>query len=93
MKWLGCQVYLTSAVQLYINLRLHSHPVLLVYLHGFPMSLDEKLAPVAVRNVETDGESKFSSNVIPSYEEKLLVRRLDMRIMPIACILYLFACT
>lgn len=27
-----------------------------------------------------------------SVEEKRLVRKLDMRIMPIACILYLFAC-
>lgn len=27
-----------------------------------------------------------------SVEEKRLVRKLDVRIMPIACILYLFAC-
>lgn len=27
-----------------------------------------------------------------SLEEKRLVRRLDMRILPIACLLYLFAC-
>lgn len=31
-------------------------------------------------------------SVGPSAEERRLVRKLDVRIMPIACILYLFAC-
>lgn len=43
-----------------------------------------------------DGE-KLENSAAPSFvevsqEEKRLVRKLDSRIMPIACILYLFAC-
>ena len=33
-----------------------------------------------------------NKDFVVTEEERRLVRRLDMRIMPIACILYLFAC-
>lgn len=38
---------------------------------------------------ETRGAAAAEGRLL---EEKRLVRKLDMRIMPIACILYLFAC-
>ena len=36
--------------------------------------------------------SAIESFAEPSPEEKRLVRKLDTRILPVACILYLFAC-
>ncbi|OSC96345.1 hypothetical protein PYCCODRAFT_1441111 [Trametes coccinea BRFM310] len=48
-------------------------------------SFDEK-APSVDRDVVVEAEP-----VSPSVEEKRLVRKLDWRIMPIACIMYLFA--
>ncbi|KAJ2980765.1 hypothetical protein NUW54_g10957 [Trametes sanguinea] len=48
-------------------------------------SFDEK-APSVDRDVVVEAEA-----VSPSVEEKRLVRKLDWRIMPIACIMYLFA--
>ncbi|KAI9067862.1 MFS general substrate transporter [Trametes sanguinea] len=48
-------------------------------------SFDEK-APSVERDVVVEAEA-----VSPSVEEKRLVRKLDWRIMPIACIMYLFA--
>ena len=50
-------------------------------------SFDEK-ASGADRDVVVQSEL-----VSPSVEERRLVRKLDWRIMPIACIMYLFACT
>jgi hypothetical protein len=50
------------------------------------------------RNLKVD-EAAYESASIPSaqeepgsHEERLLVRKLDRRILPIACLLYLFAC-
>ena len=37
--------------------------------------------------------SDLEESVVDSTEEKRLVRKLDRRILPITCILYLFACT
>ncbi|KAI0356061.1 MFS general substrate transporter [Trametes cingulata] len=48
-------------------------------------SFDEK-APSVDRDVVVQAEA-----VSPSIEERRLVRKLDLRIMPIACIMYLFA--
>lgn len=35
----------------------------------------------------------FSSQPVDPEEERLLVRKLDRRILPITCLLYLFSCT
>ena len=52
---------------------------------------DEKgSADPAVEQVEQSPPSATEFEATP--EEKRLVRKLDMRIMPIACIMYLFAC-
>jgi hypothetical protein len=60
------------------------------------MALDEKVA------VKTDGAAfeptSVQSDVQPggpvsvSVEERRLVRKLDRRILPITCLMYLFAC-
>ncbi|KAH9171393.1 MFS general substrate transporter [Lactarius sanguifluus] len=57
------------------------------------MALDEKYDP----KVDVD-EAAYESASIPSaqeepvpHEERLLVRKLDRRILPIACLMYLFA--
>ncbi|KAI0676436.1 MFS general substrate transporter [Trametes maxima] len=47
-------------------------------------SLDEKAAVEGETVVRTE-------SISPSVEERRLVRKLDMRILPIACIMYLFA--
>ena len=47
--------------------------------------IDEKTA--SVDQAEVGVESKFTAE-----DERRLVRKLDWRIMPIACIMYLFAC-
>jgi len=55
--------------------------------------LGEKLNEKLDRN--TDVESSHHSTEIPlatPEEEKLLVRKLDRRILPITCVLYLFSC-
>lgn len=51
-------------------------------------SVDDKLD---VEKIETSSAAgSYAGGVSP--EERKLVRKLDSRIMPIACILYLFAC-
>jgi hypothetical protein len=58
------------------------------------MALNEKF------DVKFDGAALDRTNVQPdvpvddpvSVEERRLVRKLDRRILPIACLLYLFAC-
>lgn len=44
------------------------------------------------RHVETV-EEQDGPEIISAYEEKRLLRKLDMRILPIACLMYIFACT
>ena len=57
----------------------------------------EKHSPSFDENLKTSGADRDvvveSELVSPSAEERRLVRKLDWRIMPIACIMYLFACT
>lgn len=44
-------------------------------------------------NDKDDGGSSFGVEVIEvTQEERRLVHRLDRRILPIACLMYLFAC-
>ena len=57
---------------------------------SFDMSDNEKNAASIEEKVEVERSAPS-----PSYtedEERALVRKLDWRIMPIACIMYLFAC-
>jgi hypothetical protein len=57
------------------------------------MALDEK---PEVKHEEAAFEpSSVQSDVqpgVPSVEERRLLRKLDRRILPITCLLYLFAC-
>ncbi len=39
-----------------------------------------------------EAEYKLESPISLSEDEKALVRKLDRRILPLACLLYLFAC-
>lgn len=60
------------------------------------MDVDDEKAiamekPAQIEEAESPPSIKGAS--VPSPFEKRLVRKLDVRIMPIACILYLFACT
>ena len=56
------------------------------------MSFDEKHEPKA-DEAAYDSVSAPSAQEEPiSHEERLLVRKLDRRILPIACLMYLFAC-
>ena len=57
------------------------------------MSLEEK-QHTSVEEEKADSVDERAP-VVPAHtpdEERRLVRKLDMRIMPIACIMYLFAC-
>jgi hypothetical protein len=58
------------------------------------MALDEKRDLTFDRAVDesasTQSEVRSDGNV--SLEERHLVRKLDRRILPIACLMYLFAC-
>jgi hypothetical protein len=61
-----------------------------------PGSLDEKRNET-IRAASHDTENAESVDGIDdvkeqSYEERALVRKLDKRILPIACLMYLFAC-
>lgn len=51
--------------------------------------VDEKIGKTAVTSLSPVSDAPI---VIDSPEERRLVRKLDGRIMPIVCILYLFAC-
>lgn len=44
------------------------------------------------REKSPDGSSVGEEPIVVSVEERQLVRRLDRRILPIACLMYLFAC-
>lgn len=59
------------------------------------MSLEEKTASIEEKRVGTEPEGEDATAIHVRHlaeEERQLVRKLDMRIMPMACILYLFAC-
>jgi hypothetical protein len=56
------------------------------------MTFDEKDDP-KVDEAAYESVSAPSAQEEPvSHEERLLVRKLDRRILPIACLMYLFAC-
>ena len=55
-------------------------------------SLEDEKAGQVTQLEETAREPVAAAVGERSIEEKRLVRKLDLRIMPIACILYLFAC-
>lgn len=58
-----------------------------------PYDSDEKASKEApFENAETGKPQEELVRQEQSPEEKRLVRRLDMRILPITCLLYLFAC-
>ena len=65
-------------------------------LHDMSSNTDQNDFPEDKLDVETADRRSSSSGsqrlleILP--EEKSLVRKLDTRIMPLACILYLFAC-
>lgn len=72
---------------------LELEPLLLVS-PGFADMSDDKHTSMDKNDVEKVESISPSANFleISSSAERKLVRKLDMRIMPIACILYLFAC-
>lgn len=45
-----------------------------------------------LQHLEAAADDDNKSIIIISLQEKRLVRRLDRRILPIACLMYLFAC-
>lgn len=47
---------------------------------------------VEIKLERSDADSIQPQDEVQSFEEKRLVRKLDNRILPIACLLYLFAC-
>ena len=54
---------------------------------------DEKLDHVSDEAPHPQSPELEESLFADSAEEKRLVRKLDRRILPITCLLYLFACT
>ena len=62
------------------------------------MALDENLhvkrdeAATGAQSVQTDVQPDSEAPVSESVEERRLVRKLDRRILPITCLMYLFAC-
>lgn len=55
-------------------------------------SVDDKLDVEKVESRSVSGSAKETSLEERSLEEQRLVRKLDLRIMPLLCIVYLFAC-
>ena len=55
------------------------------------MAADPELTKVSDEKIE-DSESWQNNFEHSAAEERQLVRKLDRRILPIACLLYLFAC-
>lgn len=60
--------------------------------HKQPHVVDEKYDADDVHVERASSGLSSPEPFVITAEEKRLVRKLDMRIMPIACILYLFAC-
>lgn len=62
------------------------------------MALDENLrvkrdkAATGAQSVQLDVQPGSEVPVSESEEERRLVRKLDRRILPITCLMYLFAC-
>jgi hypothetical protein len=56
------------------------------------MSFDEKHDPKADEAAHESVSAPSAQEEQVSHEERLLVRKLDRRILPIACLMYLFAC-
>ena len=55
--------------------------------------VEEKQAEDVDGGPDEDGEMLSATKYEGTPEERKLVRKLDGRIMPLACVLYLFACT
>lgn len=53
--------------------------------------IDEKDPGGRFRHVES-AEEQDGPEILSTFEEKRLLRKLDMRILPIACLMYIFAC-
>src|ERR1700735_1771746 len=58
----------------------------------FVMAFDEKDDDPKVDATYESASISLAHEESVSHEERLLVRKLDRRILPIACLMYLFAC-
>lgn len=56
------------------------------------MSLEKHASSFDEKAPRRDSDVVKSESVSMAVEERRLVRKIDWRIMPIACIMYLFAC-
>lgn len=57
-----------------------------------PQRLSMKISPDEQLESGTDDSNEPLTDAESALEEKKLLRRLDGRILPLTCLLYLFAC-